>query len=67
MDDQSNLASLGGVLYRANRISELHILVEEKHLEDDIDRLDQQLGGKLSDSDMRCYAELKRMFNSRKS
>ncbi|MFZ1829646.1 MAG: HDOD domain-containing protein [Candidatus Competibacteraceae bacterium] len=67
MDDQSNPATLGGVLYRANRISELHILVEEKHLEDDIDRLDQQLGGKLSDSDMRCYVELKRMFNSRKS
>ncbi len=54
--------SLGEVLYRANRISELHILVEEKHLENDISYLNQQLNNKLSAMDMRCYAELMRTF-----
>ncbi len=67
MNDQSDLSALSGVLYRANRISELHVLVEEKHLEDDIGRLNQRLGGKLFDSDLRCYAELMRTFKSIKS
>ena len=64
MKNQSNPPTLGDLLYMADRISQLHVLVEEKYLEDDIDRLNRRLGGKLSDSDLRCYAELTHVAKS---
>jgi HD-like signal output (HDOD) protein len=64
MNDQSKSPTLGDLLYMADRISQLHVLVEEKRLKDDINYLNRQLGGKLSDSELRCYAELTRIAKS---
>ncbi|MDQ5910091.1 MAG: hypothetical protein QG599_2186, partial [Pseudomonadota bacterium] len=61
MDDESDLSTLSGLLYMADRISQLHVLVEDRRLEDDIHHLNQRLGEKLSDGELRCYTELTRM------
>lgn len=61
IDHQADPASLGGILYAANCLSQLHVLVTEKCIEDDIGSLNDRLGGQLTDRHFRCYAELKRI------
>ena len=61
VDHQPDLSTLGGILYAANCLSQLHILVKEGCIDDDIDSLNDRLGGQLTDRYLRCYAELKRI------
>lgn len=61
IDHQPDPSSLGGVLYAANCLSQLHVLVGEECIQDDIDSLNDRLGGQLTDRHFRCYAELKRI------
>jgi len=61
LDDESDLSTLSGLLYMAHRISQLHVLVEDRRLEDDIHFINKRLGEKLSDNELRCYTELTRM------
>ena len=53
-----------GIFYVANRISQLHGLVKETRLKDDISHLNLRLSEKLSDSELRCYVELTRIAKS---
>lgn len=64
MKGQSSQPTLGDLLDMADRISQLHVLVEEKHLPDDLEGLNRRLGGRLSDNELRCYAELTRIAKS---
>jgi HD-like signal output (HDOD) protein len=61
VDHQPNPSSLGFILYAANCLSQLHILVKEGQVEEDIDSLNDLLGGQLTDRYFRCYAELQRI------
>ncbi len=61
MDSSPDLSSLGGMVYAANRLSQLHILVKEGRMNDDIELLNDDLGGQATDRYLRCYAELKRI------
>ncbi len=64
MDDESDLSTLSGILYMAHRISQIHVMVEDRRLEDDIHHLNQRLGEKLSDGELRCYIEMTRMVKA---
>jgi len=61
MNSHPDLSSFGGVVYAANRISQLHVLVKEGRMSDNIDLLTYSLGQQNSDRYLRCYAELKRI------
>lgn len=61
LNGHPDLSSFGGVVYAANRISQLHVLVKEGRVSDNIDLLTYSLGQQNSDRYLRCYAELKRI------
>ena len=62
--ETSSSISLGQLLIAAECISQLHMLVEVKRLPDDIDLLNQRLGNSLSDRQIKCYKELKKLMES---
>jgi len=64
INHQPDPSSLGGILHAANCLSQLHVLVGEGRIEDDIDLLNNLLGGQLTDRHFRCYNELKRISKS---
>ena len=61
MNGHPDLSSFGGIVYAANRISQLHVLVKEGRVSDNIDLLTYSLGQQNYDRHLRCYAELKRI------
>jgi HD-like signal output (HDOD) protein len=65
LDHKPDMAKLSGTLYAANRLSQLRVLVDENRLDNDIDQLNRQLGGQLTDNCIRCFYELKRLSESR--
>lgn len=66
-DRALSLPTLSNLLYIANRISQVHVLVEAKCLPDDLHAINQRLGGALSEREFRCYAELTRIAQSEPS
>ena len=60
LNHKPDITKLSGILYEANRLSQLRVLVEERRLDDDIDQLNHRLGKQLTESCIRCYFELKR-------
>ena len=64
IDDLPNVSSFGGLVYTANCLSQLHVLVKEGRMLDYVDPLNHWLGGLNSDLYLRCYAELKRISST---